>query len=106
MIRDEEYKRLREEHEIVFLKGDLATSMPDSYSIEEMREISEAMDASTQAIDDAMRVDFESLPSAVQAKLLDMLAGSEVESREWWEYVLMGFTVPDIAPEDQMSTDI
>lgn len=100
MIRDEEYKRLREEHEIAYFKGDLATSMPQSYTLEEMREISEDMDASTQAIDDAMRTDFESLPTAAQAKLLDMLAGSDVKSREWWEYVLMGFTVPDEAPED------
>ena len=100
MISDDEYKRLLEDHEIAYFKGDLATSMPDSYSLDEMREISEAMDASTQAIDDAMRADFESLPPAAQAKLLDMLAGTGVESREWWEYVLMGFTVPDEAPED------
>lgn len=100
MITDEEYKRLREQHEVAYLKGDLAASMPESYSLEEMREISEAMDASTQAIDEAMRADFESLPSEAKDKLLDMLAGSSVESREWWEYVLMGFEVPDAAPED------
>ena len=100
MISDEEYNRLREEHEIAYLRGDLATSMPEGYSFDEIREISEAMDASNQAIDDAMRADFESLPPEAQAKLLDMLAGSDSESREWWEYVLMGFEVPDAPPED------
>ena len=59
----------------------------------------ETMNASTQAIDDAMRADFESLSPDVQTKLFDMLAGSGAESREWWEQVLLGFTVPDIAPE-------
>ena len=100
MIDNDEYKRLLEDHEVAYFKGDLATSMPESYTLDEMREISEAMDASTQAIDDAMRADFESLPPEAQAKLLDMLAGSGTESREWWEQVLLGFTVPDIAPED------
>lgn len=56
--------------------------MPESYSIDEMHEITEVMDASTQALDDAILAGFESLPPDVQARLLDMLAGSGVESRE------------------------
>lgn len=99
MTNDDKYKLLLEEHEIAYFKGDLVTSMPEGYTLEEMREISQAMDASTQAIDDALRADFGLLPPEAQAKLLDMLAGSNVESREWWEKVLMGFEVPDIAPK-------
>lgn len=100
MMTDDEAKRLMEEHEIAYFRGDLATSMPGSYSIDEMREISAAMDASTAEIDAAMRADFESLPPEAKVKLLDMLAESGVESREWWEKILCGFEVPDAPPEE------
>ena len=32
MISGDEYKRLLEDHEIAYFKGDLATSMPESHS--------------------------------------------------------------------------
>ena len=90
-MREDEYKRLVEEHEMAYFRGDLATSSPESYTLEEMREISAAMDASTDKVDAAMRADFESLPPEAKVKMLDMLAESGVESREWWEKILCGF---------------
>ena len=99
MLSDEEIKRLMEDHEMAYFKGDLALSSPESYTVDEMREISEGMDASTAEVDAAMRADFESLPPKAQAMLLDMLAESGVESREWWEKILCGFEVPDAPPE-------
>jgi actin-like ATPase involved in cell morphogenesis len=95
MLSDEEVKRLMEEHEMAYFRGDLATSMPESYSIDEMREISEAMDASTAKVDAAMRADFEAMPPEMKVKMLDMLVASGMESREWWEKILCGFEVPD-----------
>lgn len=100
MLSDEEIRQLMEEHEMAYFRGDLATSSPESFSIDEMREISEAMDASTAKVDAAMRADFESLPPEARVKLLDMLAESGVESREWWEKILCGFEVPDAPPEE------
>lgn len=85
---------------MAYFRGDLAMSMPSSYSIDEMREISEAMDASTAKVDAAMRAEFEALPPEAKVKLLDMLAESGVESREWWEKILCGFEVPDSPPEN------
>lgn len=99
MMTDDEARRLMEEHEMAYFRGDLATSMPGSYSIDEMREISADMDASTAKIDAAMRADFEAMPPEMKVKMLDMLAASGVESREWWEKVLCGFEVPDAPPE-------
>lgn len=96
---EKEVKRLMEEHEMAYFRGDLAPSSPESYTLEEMREISAAMDASTDKVDAAMRADFESLPPDAKVKMLDMLAESGVESREWWEKVLCGFEVPDVPPE-------
>ncbi|MCI6405549.1 MAG: hypothetical protein MR800_04185 [Collinsella sp.] len=84
---------------MAYFRGDLAMSMPSSYSIDEIGEISAAMDASTAEVDAAMRADFESLPPEAKVKLLDMLAESGVESQEWWEKILCGFEVPDAPPE-------
>ena len=67
---------------MAYFRGDLATSMPGSYSVDEMREISAAMDASTAEVEAAMRADFESLPPEAKVKLLDMLAESGVETHE------------------------
>ena len=100
MMSDEEIRQLMEEHEMAYFRGDLATSSPESYSIDEMREISEAMDASTAKVDAAMRADFEAMPPEMKGKMLDMLAASGVESREWWEKILCGFEVPDAPPEE------
>lgn len=85
---------------MAYFRGDLAMSMPSSYSIDEMRENSTAMDASAAEVDAAMRADFESLPQEAKVKLLDMLAESGVESREWWEKILCGFEVLDSPPEN------
>lgn len=85
---------------MAYFRGDLAMSMPSSHSIDEMWEISEAMDASTAKVDAAMRAEFEAMPPEAKVKLLDMLAESGVESREWWEKILCGFEVPDSPPEN------
>ena len=39
--------------------------------------------------------DFEAMPPKMKVKMLDMLAASGMESREWWEKILCGFEVPD-----------
>ena len=82
------WNALREEHEIAYLRGDLATSSPQSYSLEEMKRISEEMDASTKAIDAAMHADFWSMPAEARGRMLDLLGGSGCETREWWEELL------------------
>ena len=73
--------------------------MPGSYSIDEMRDVSTAADASTAKVASAMCTDFESLPPEAKVKLPGMLAESGVESRERWENILCGFKVPDEPPE-------
>lgn len=85
---------------MAYFRGDLAMSMPSSHSIGKMWEISEVMDASTAKVDAAMRAEFEAMPPEAKVKLLDMLAESGVESREWWEKNLCGFEVSDSPPEN------
>lgn len=47
------------EHEIAYFRGSLAVDCPESYSIEEMREINEGMDVSTAKVEAAMKSDFQ-----------------------------------------------
>ena len=91
---DAEWAALVEEHEMAYFRGELATSSPESYSIEEMREISEAMDESTAKVEAAMRDDFNALPPQAQARMLELLAGADPGNMDFWEEVL-GLKMPD-----------
>ena len=94
-----EFKRLMEEHGLAYFRGDLAASAPESYTLDEMREILAAMERSTAEVDAAMREHFESLPPDAKVAMLDLLAERGPKPREWWEKVLCGFEVPDAPPE-------
>ena len=69
---------------------DLALSDPESYSIEEKREIIEGMRESTEKVDRAMREDFESMPPEMQRCMFEMLASSGPGAREFWTDLLFG----------------
>lgn len=84
------WEALAEEHEIAYLRGDLATSSPESYSIEEMKAISDGMIESTAKVEAAMKTDFESLPPEAREMLVDMLCASDCMTPEFWREVLLG----------------
>ena len=76
-----------------YFRGDLFLSSPESYGLEEKKEICDDMLATSQAIDDTMRADFE-LPPELRVKLLDMLCESGCMTPEFWKEVLLG-EMPD-----------
>ena len=92
-----EWAALMEEHEIAYLRGDIATSSPESYSIEEMREISAGMDESTVKIEAAIREDFRALPPQAQGRMLELLAEADPDNMEFWKE-LLGLKMPDAPP--------
>lgn len=98
MMTDEQWDALREEHEIAYLRADICLGSPESYSLEEKKQICADMEASTAAIDAAMRADFEALPDFAKAKLLDMLGAPGTPEREWWEEILLDFESLPNAP--------
>ncbi len=98
MMTDEQWDALREEHEIAYLRADICLGSPQSYSLEEKKQICADMEASTEAIDAAMRADFESLPPEFRVKLLDMLCASGCESEKFWKDLLLG-EMPDSVNE-------
>ena len=91
---DTDWDALAQAEDFAYFRGDLCLSSPESYSLEEKREICEDMLATSKAIDDAMRADFESYPPELRIKLLDMLCESGCMTPEFWKEVLLGET-PD-----------
>ena len=53
MYTNADWNHLREEHEIAYLRADICLGSPQSYSLEEKRQICEDMDANTKASDAA-----------------------------------------------------
>ena len=85
-----DWTALQQAEDMAYLKADLCCYPPESYSLEEKKEICNEMVSTSKAMLDAMRADFEQLPLEARSKLLDMLCQSEVESPEWWWDVLVG----------------
>ena len=85
MMTEKQWQDLAEEHELAYFRADVCLGSPQSFSLEEKKAICEEMEASTKAIDGAMRADFWSLPPEVRSRLLEMLGVSDYETRKWWE---------------------
>ena len=89
MMNDERWAELQQAEDMAYFKADLCCYSPESYSLDEKREICNDMISTSEAMLDAMRTDFEQLPPEARSKLLDMLCQSVVETPEWWD-VLVG----------------
>ena len=93
------WNQLIQEHELAYFRADVCLGSPQSYTLEEKREICEGMEASTAAVDAAMRADFEAIPIAAQLAMLDLLGTPGTPEREWWERILLGLdAIPDAPP--------
>lgn len=87
---DTDWTALQQAEDMTYFKADLCCYSPESYTLEEKREICNDMMTTSKALLDAMRADFEQLPPEFRSKLLGMLCQSKVESPEWWWDVLVG----------------
>ena len=93
------WNQLKENHEIAFLRGDLATSSPQSYTLEEMKAISDEMAASTAEVEAALRADFQAMPAFAQQRMMELLASVDPGNMRFWEELLLGFSeLPDSPP--------
>ena len=89
---------LQQAEDMAYFRAEACLFSPESYSLEEKREICEQMDSTSKAIEDAMKKDFESLPPEFRVKLLDMLCASGCMTPEWWKSTLFG-EMPDSVEE-------
>ena len=92
-IDEEKKNRLLEAENIAYFRGEIALLSPQSYTLEEKRQIIEDMDRATANIERFMREDFRRLDEVAQTKLLDLLGTFGQESREWWRRMLMDESV-------------
>ena len=65
MTTESAWNDIQEKHEMAYFRGQLATESPESYTPEEMKEISDGMFASTAEVGAMLRADFESKCIAV-----------------------------------------
>jgi len=93
-----DWNRLAEEHELAYFRADVCLGSPQSFSLEEKRQICDEMEASTAEVDAALRADFESLSPEAQGMLLDMLCASGCMTPEFWKETLLG-AIPDFPEE-------
>lgn len=90
MTNDTKWEELRQEEEMAYFRADVCLYSPESYTLDEKKAICNDMVATSQATLAAMREDFQGYPPEIQAKLLDMLCQSGVETPQWWHDVLVG----------------
>lgn len=90
MRNEKKMAKLAQDEEMAYFRGELCLYSPQSYTLEEKRQICNDMVASSKAILDAMREDFESRPPQERAELLSMLCSSGEEGPDWWWDVLVG----------------
>lgn len=65
---------------MAYFKADLCCYSPDSYTLEEKRELCNDMASTSKTVLDAMHADFEQLPADARSKLPDMLCQSGIVS--------------------------
>ena len=90
MMNDERWAELQQAEDMAYFRADICCYSPESYSLDEKKEICNDMISTSKAVLDAMRADFEQLPADARSKLLDTLCQSGVESPDWWWDVLVG----------------
>lgn len=81
---------LTQAEDMAYFKADLCLYSPESYTLEEKRQICEDMIGSSRAILDAIRADFEQYTPEQKVMLLDALCQSDTETPQWWWDVLVG----------------
>lgn len=85
----ENWKDLEDAEDHVYFMAELVDMSPESFTLEEKRQILDDMIKSSAAIEDAMREDFARLDEVTQTRLLDSLGGSGCRDRDWWYRMLM-----------------
>lgn len=85
-----DWTALQQAEDMAYFKADLCLYSPESYTLEEKRDICNEMMGTSRAILDAMREDFQSQPPEFRSKLLAMICEAEPDKAKWWWDVLVG----------------
>ena len=79
-----DYDEALEELAVGSLAADLALEFPESYSKDDVLDISARLYDASDRADRLMRDDFATLAPAEQERLIDLLAEHSERQRQWW----------------------
>lgn len=85
-----DWKTLEEAEDHAYFMAELVDISPESFTLEEKKQILEDMWKTSSDIENRMREDFAKLDEVSQTKLLDSLGASGYRDRDWWYRMLMG----------------
>lgn len=86
---DEYWKNLEDAEDSAYFRAGLVEMSPESYSLEEKKQVLEDMWKASSDIENRMREDFARLDEVTQTRLLDSLGTSGYRDRDWWYRMLM-----------------
>lgn len=89
MLNEKELKEMMELEDYAHFRAELVEISPQSFDINELKEILDDMIRSKVAMEDDMRDGFAELSEVEQTQLLDMLGESGYKDRDWWYRMLM-----------------
>lgn len=89
MMSEKELKEMMELEDYAHFRAELVEISPQSFDIDELREILGDMIRSKVAMENDMRDSFAELGEVEQTKLLDSLGQSGYKDRDWWYRMLM-----------------
>lgn len=89
MLNETELKEMMELEDLAHFRADLVEISPESFTLDELKEILGDMIRSKVAMEDDMRESFAALGGVEQTRLLDMLGESGYKDRDWWRRMLM-----------------
>ena len=85
----DEFKAMCELEDYAHFRADLVEVSPESFTLDELKEILDDMIRSKVAIEDGMREHFATLGEVEQTQLLNMLGACGYKDRDWWRRMLM-----------------
>ena len=88
MLTDSQAQQLKEANEFAYFRAECCLMSPESYSLEEKQAICQEMDKTNEAIDQAIRDEFFSMPEDMQKALYQMLTKYAPELKDYWDTVL------------------
>lgn len=83
------WQTLEEAEDHAYFMAELVDISPESFTLEEKKQILEDMWKTSSDIENRMREDFAKLDEVSQTKLLDSLGASGYRDRDWWYRMLM-----------------
>lgn len=85
---NQDYADALEELAVGSLAADLAQEFPDSYSKDDVLDVSARLYDASDRADKLMRDDFATLTSMEQERLIDLLGEHSEQTRQWWREYL------------------